>query len=1445
MHASPQVKFVENQGQWEEFIEYRAEVPSGKLFLEKDRFTYHFVSIPEEFHHPHHSHHKGHDEEEPLVKSHAFQLIFEGASQDVQFSAGDKASEYHNYYLGNDQSKWATRVPLFGEVTYESLYEGIDLRIYSTEAYLKYDFILAAGANPKEVKMRYEGADKVRLHKGNLHVHTSVNIVRELAPVAYQEIGGERVEIPCMFRLRGNTVGFVFPKGYDDSLPLIIDPTLIFSTYSGSASDNWGFTATYDNDGNAYGGGIEYITAGAPTSGYPTTVGAIQTVFQGGERDVVLSKFNPTGSGLLFSTYVGGVANDQPHSMVVNDNNELFVFGMTTSSNFPVQTNGADISYNGGDGDIFVLHFNAAGDNLIGSTYIGGVGQDGLNGSPDAATYDALKFNYGDEARGEILLDAQGNCYVVSSTTGDFPITSGVFQPNYGGGGRDGCIVKLTPDLSTILWSSYIGGNGLDASYGIRLDDQNNIYVTGGTTSTNLPTSSTAAFGSYQGGSTDAYILKLNSSASTLLGLTYLGTGSYDQSYFIDLDDDFDVYVTGQTLSNNYPVVGSVYTNTNSHQFVTKLRNDLSGIIYSTVFGEAFASDIDISPTAFLIDQCERVYVAGWGGDVNDLNPPSSAGGTTAGMDITSDGLQLSTDGSDFYLVVMEKDAQSLLYGSFFGAGGGVSEHVDGGTSRFDKDGVVYHAVCAGCGGSSAFPTTGGSWSQSNNSANCNLAVFKIEFELSGVEADFTPVDENSTPVATIQACPPFNVFFTNGSNGGNSATYFWDFGENGNTSTLFEPTYLYTTPGIYTVELIIEDSLSCNLRDTVYRTIEILTPPVAVVSGDTLICDGDTATLAASGGVSYLWSPSIGLSSPTAQNPLASPTSTITYQVVVTDANGCEDSTEVEVELDGSPPITISSDTLLCEGGSVQLGVTGAVSFNWSPTNTVSNPTIADPIVSPDTTTVYVFEGTNPNTCPVSDSVRVEIFEVLVSRDTSMCIGDSVRLEAFNGVNFSWIPTTGLSDPMAAKPLASPPSTTSYEVTSVSVEGCVSKKDILLTVFEQPTAFAGENDTICENGSIELEASGGVSYLWSPANVFNNETLQAPTATLTGTSILTVVVTDGNGCKDTSDLEIFVYGNPVVSATPEGDRICEGDTVELLAAGAITYVWLPSMGLSDSTSANPIAIPEITTEYIVIGTDNNGCVDSASSYIEVVQRPVTVVDGINEICLGGSIILTATGGSSYVWNTGDSIPSIEVIPTEPTTYVVTAYEGNCEGTPDSITVDVFFDYPEASFIATPDTGFAPVTVAFENTSTGASSYEWTFGLGFSSSEEENPTFTYGSAGEWVVRLIAYSAQNCPDTAWAVILTENIHLFVPSGFTPNGDSHNDFFTAKHYGIRELNVQIFSRWGKLIYEADDLGFQWRGDYKDRPVPEGVYTYVIRAVGENGRAYIRKGTVTLVR
>lgn len=859
--------FVENKGQWNSQVKFKGDVGNGSFFLQKTGFTVLLNNIDDlkKLHQRIHggtteaaSHTGGGggantgdhtssnqlrtasspavlptaapDAVSPvLLRAHAYKVHFEGASEDVQIIPEKEQESYNNYLMGNDPSQWASNCKIYRSITYRNMYPGVDVRYYSDNGTLKYDIVVNPGANAASIVMKYDGADKLLIKNGQLVVKTSAGDVTELEPYSYQfdKVNG-KTDVNVKYEIiNGNTVRFKI-KSYSRETPLIIDPTIIFSSFSGSKTDNWGFTATPGPDGSLFGGGI------VQQNGYPVTPGAIQPRPGGGTWDIGLTRFSPNGTSRIYSTFLGGSGDDYPLSMISDPNANLVLMGRTYSTNFP----GKAIVAAGNTGaDLVVVKLNSAGTAFIGALRIGGTGIDAANiedqrGNGKPQRIRTVRF-YGDDSRGEVILDGGGNIYVATQTQSDnFPMVN-PFQGTLAGA-QDGVILKLDPSCNSIIFSSYLGGNGDDGVFVMDISPSTgNLYVAGTTSSTNFPGVKAGVKQTVSaGGPTDGFVSEVASNGSGIIASTYLGTNAYDAIYGIKFDKLGYPYVMGIS-EGNWPVVNAAYSNPNSKQFIAKLQKDLSNFIYSTVFGSGNSTspNPNISPVAFLVDRCENVYVSGWGGSPFVQGDGGFGQLGTQGMPISPGALKTITDNKDFYFIVIRKDAVSLLYGTFFGQGGtgasGFGEHVDGGTSRYDQQGVIYQAICANCEGSSfgqpspPYPTTPGVVAPANGAGNngCNLGVVKISFNFSGVGAGVRAFINGSFDTS---GCVPLTVQFRDTVR--TATSYEWNFGDGSPQikTDSFAIQHVYTAVGDYKVMLVGIDSSTCNIRDTVYTTIRV-----------------------------------------------------------------------------------------------------------------------------------------------------------------------------------------------------------------------------------------------------------------------------------------------------------------------------------------------------------------------------------------------------------------------------------------------------------------------------------------------------------------------------------------------------------------------------------------------------------------------------------------------
>ncbi len=564
----------------------------------------------------------------------------EGGDPTARVLGLDKLSGESNYFLGNDPGQWRTHVPHFARVRSEQVYPGIDLIYYGKQRQIEFDFMVAPGADPQTIRLSFEGARPSLDAQGDLLLESSSTPVRLHKPVVYQEVKGGRKQIAGRFVVDpARRVSFEVAR-YDKSKALVIDPVLSYSTYlqattavgagiavdaagnaylTGNAGSNFltvnpiqpvpvgAFVAKFNADASALiystflggsktdtffnpknlgfrvavdTGGNAYVVGTTDSIDFPTTPGVVQPARAGG-ADLFVAKLNPTGSALLYSTYLGGSLDDGSDgpSIALDSAGNAYVTGGTKSKNFPTTTGALQTALGGGDVDAFVTKLNAAGTALVYSTYLGG-------GSFDSGS--------------AIAVDSASNAYVAGGTDSvNFPKTSGALQTAFAGGTTDAYVAKLNAARPAQFYSTYLGGSDLDLAYGIAVDSGGNAYVTGVTSSTNFPTTA-QAFQKVYGGATqgfligDVFVSKISPTGTSLVYSTYLGGSRNEFAFGIAADSSGNAYVTGVTSSSNFPVSVDAFQSglglrsgggTGSAAFLTKLNSTGTVLTYSTFFG--------------------------------------------------------------------------------------------------------------------------------------------------------------------------------------------------------------------------------------------------------------------------------------------------------------------------------------------------------------------------------------------------------------------------------------------------------------------------------------------------------------------------------------------------------------------------------------------------------------------------------------------------------------------------------------------------------------------------------------------------------------------------------------------------------------------------------------------------------------------------------------------
>jgi gliding motility-associated-like protein len=453
-------------------------------------------------------------------------------------------------------------------------------------------------------------------------------------------------------------------------------------------------------------------------------------------------------------------------------------------------------------------------------------------------------------------------------------------------------------------------------------------------------------------------------------------------------------------------------------------------------------------------------------------------------------------------------------------------------------------------------------------------------------------------------------------------------------------------------------DPNGCVNTDTMVLKVNAL--PSVNAGNDKAICFGKNAGLTATGAKTYVWSPSTGLSCSSCASTTATPGSTSTYIVTGTDSNSCVNTDTVVVKVNPLPNVNAGSDATICYGANATINASGASAYTWSPSTGLSCSSCVSPTASPSSTTTYVLTGTDSNSCVKSDTVIVNVNplpKVNAGPDKAMCFGNTITLSASGAATYVWSPSVGLSCSTCASTTDSATSTTSYVVTGTDNNGCMNTDTIVLKVNALPAVSAGPDQSICNNSSTTISASGAKTYVWSPSTGLACASCASTLATPGSPASYIVTGTDLNGCVNTDTIAISILPRPTIVAGPNS-FLCQGGSITLRASGAVSYTWWPTSSVSCSTCDTVIATPNVTTKYIVSGTGANGCKDTANVLITVRPLPIIKVDGNPNLCDSTSEQLNATGAKSYAWTppTGlscDGCPSPIASPTSDIQYTV------------------------------------------------------------------------------------------------------------------------------------------------------------------------------------------------
>ncbi len=659
---SLQIPFTENKGQIDENVRFYVDTFAGTVFItDKGEIVYSLTKTGEES-----------QETKAIVIRESLRSPKESEVQGI-----NKAETRVNYFLG-DKDRWKTDIPTWQEVSMGEVYEGIELKIKAYGNTVEKLFTVHPQGSVSDIKLKIEGSKGLKVSKdGELEIETELGTVKFTKPVAYQEINGNRVEVAVAYTISQSEYGF-WVGDYDRSKTLIIDPVLVYSTYLGGSDTELGYGIAVDSSGNMY------ITGKTLSTNFPTA-----SPYQGsnaGDYDIFITKINATGTGLVYSTYLGGSGSDSTcGGNVIDSSGNVYVTGFTYSADFPTTASAFQKIY-AGDRDGYVTKINATGNGLVYSTYLSGSGFDWPCGWA-------------------ITIDSSGNAYVVMETNStDLPTNASSYQENYGGGLFDAFVAKINPSGSALVYSTYLGGSSTDASWAIVVDSSGNAYVSGFTTSTDFPTESPYQ-GSYGGGVKDVFVAKINPSGSALIYSTYLGGSGEDYSHGLAIDSSGNAYVTGKTKSTNFPTASSFQGSNagNFDVFVTKINATGNGLVYSTYLG---GSDYDFG-YGMVVDSFGNAHLTGWTRSTNFPTTASAFQGSHAG------GIR------DVFVTGINATGNGLIYSTYLGGSSGRDLSYD---IALDSSGNVY---VIGKTESTDFPTASPLYG--SNAGDWDVFVTKID----------------------------------------------------------------------------------------------------------------------------------------------------------------------------------------------------------------------------------------------------------------------------------------------------------------------------------------------------------------------------------------------------------------------------------------------------------------------------------------------------------------------------------------------------------------------------------------------------------------------------------------------------------------------------------------------------------------------------------------------
>lgn len=1387
--------FRQNNGQWDKDVLFQTSGNGATAAFYNDKVIF---SLAKDFK-------LNNDEENPMEARASFlnwSLSFDN-SQTAAIIPTDVVKRNVHYFTGKSTS--GARLPEYKELTYSEIYPNTDLVFYGNlHGALKYDFIAKPGADVNDIRMTYNGIEEVEvLSDGRLKLTTAWGDLIEDKPYSYQIIDGVETEVDVSYFVDGKTVGFKVNQLYNKDLPLVIDPIYVdWSTYFYgdpiTSTWGWNYVLDVDIDDEDY----VYITGMSNNQRFHSQLGGYDTTLNG-FYDAFVCKITPKGDSLKYFTYLGGSSYEYGMNVSVNSKHEVVVSGITYGGGFPTTSGAFDENGKSCSGGWcyqgFVTKLNNDGSDLVFSTYLTGTRTSG--------------FYSIDWIRGMQVTD-NGQVYLVGNTSSeDFPTTSGCYQPAYGGtaatGGYyywhqgDAFMTCLKSDGSGLVFSTYIGGSGIDVAKDIYVDGSGLIYVVGQTSSGNFKTTPGASiFNKFIKGNTDAFVIKFKANGNQVEWAKLMGGSGEDNFESIYATETGDPFIAGSTTSSDFPTTAKAYKRSHGGGYdavVVKMISAGTNVYYSTYLGGSNDDGYSwnypfFSPLSITANVRDEAIVA--------------ATSRSTDFPTTSDAIQpkskLTTSG--FYgsltITKLDFDGAKQLYGTYYGGSRG---EFPGGV-RAKRVGCVTYILSAGNSFSGDYPTTKGVYKDSLRASGSFWTGFVTKFR----DTLYTEPIELGFKDTFVECDKVFEIF--DAKNQG--ADFIWSDGSK-NRFNIAKDSGLVWVQATY----------GC---DTVRDSVQILlehSPKVPVFANDTTYCDNfPNLVLDAKNDTiirSYLWhngdtTQKVSINAPGK------------YFVDIITPNCGTKTDTINFKLLQTPVVDLLSDTISCDSVNLVLNAENAqneAKFTWNTGDSVQSITARD-------TGLYKVVVTN--FCG-SDSSQKHITQhltptVSLPADSVFCNTVSYPLKVGkenNGELYNWEDLTN----MVGIGVADTITITSAVYAKVTIDNsCGSAQDSIdIGLIFTPTS--APLDTIYECDQVD-------EWLIMSAAKPNNQEVYSWTVSGETDSMIQVKAAGSytgyiqNKCGSDSTSWVVILKNSPQVSLPKDSIYCGSISTVFDVTDAdpeMKYQW------NDLSTAPTLSVNAPGTYTVKL---SNRCgEDSAKTIVSVLQAP-TVNLGDNKVFCGQVGVANYTVGQPnnsevYQWSNGNNTTSTSFNTIGNHWVVIT---NKCGTASDTVNFRVS-PYPVV------DLGLDTILCGKFSVELDAGNP----GMTYNWMPDGETTQKINATKQQLYSVTVTNADGCSSGDDFEIGSGCISYYhIPSGFSPNDDGLNDVFKPVLVNYQDYALSIYNRWGEELFRSEDVNVGWDGKHNGEVVQNGIYLYSIRFITTEDGAYkVVKGLVHVVR